>query len=840
MKKRLFLLVLSLVAVGLAGCAGGGDSSGTPSEDSSEHVHTFATNWSYDSNTHWHASTCGHDVKSDEAPHTLTAYDDNTYESCSCGYRHDLITSLEAPKNLTYTEGVLSFEAVENAARYEVTISYGDESEPSILTLVDTTYSLIRHKAGELTVSVRANAGDIFSDATSLTVNHTYIVQPTERFEAEDCVSNPDHISVDDRASGGKYAMGFNDCGQGIYFKYYSYVRESKAVVVAYSTAAVGSYMNLFVGNSKDPTRVLFDTDTGWFGDSGKVALTQVSVTFEAGWNDVYLFKNGNSQDYPEYGGWGQLDYVEVRSSLNVYNVEDITIPEITEYRYEAEGAKWHWANPDQRPNLFDGVGSHGYLGEQNAKGDGVTFTVNMEREGTYKLKLAAGCNAGQRYFDVTVNNELQNKLVKMGNDWNIIAEDDGFLVHLNKGLNTIDFSRGDNGDWSCIDYLKIEYVGAEAPEIGTVTNLAFADNTLTFTPVEGLGEYKVVLTKEDETLLDKSMYATSIEIPATIRGENITATVYAKNGFFTASEGASIVINPGYVLDKDMKLEAEDYIVGEQHLSNDALASGGAYGLGFDNCGEGMNYRYYAYEAGERVITIAYATGAAGSKMEMRVNQSQKVTAVFTENTGWFGDSHVFATVDITVTLAKGWNYLDLYKMGTKDDNPAWGGWAQIDYILIKGTGKSFDTSELDDLVCETYRLEAECGKYKLTGDGSTPGADGNNFSGYYLGCQDTPGDGVEFKFKIDAAGSYIISFYCGGDGSRNVAINVNGTAVTNPGEEIYTLTTGNGWNVVRGDEGFNASLNEGWNTLSLRRISNELGGGWICIDYVVISLVK
>ena len=35
-----------------------------------EHKHTYATEWSKDETNHWHAATCGHDVKKDEASHT--------------------------------------------------------------------------------------------------------------------------------------------------------------------------------------------------------------------------------------------------------------------------------------------------------------------------------------------------------------------------------------------------------------------------------------------------------------------------------------------------------------------------------------------------------------------------------------------------------------------------------------------------------------------------------------------------------------------------------------------------------------------------------------------------
>lgn len=57
------------------------------------HVHTFASTWSKDKTSHWHASTCGHDVKDAEAAHTFSEWaedpsdDTQDIRSCSvCGY----------------------------------------------------------------------------------------------------------------------------------------------------------------------------------------------------------------------------------------------------------------------------------------------------------------------------------------------------------------------------------------------------------------------------------------------------------------------------------------------------------------------------------------------------------------------------------------------------------------------------------------------------------------------------------------------------------------------------------------------------------------------------------
>ena len=64
------------------------------------HDHTFASGWTYDENKHWHASTCGHDVKSDEGNHNLsnwntdleptTTQEGKESRTCSiCGYKEE-------------------------------------------------------------------------------------------------------------------------------------------------------------------------------------------------------------------------------------------------------------------------------------------------------------------------------------------------------------------------------------------------------------------------------------------------------------------------------------------------------------------------------------------------------------------------------------------------------------------------------------------------------------------------------------------------------------------------------------------------------------------------------
>ncbi len=59
------------------------------------HEHSFSSEWSYDSETHWHGSTCGHKVRADESEHFIGA--DGACVS-NCGYQG------EPPHQHTFSE----------------------------------------------------------------------------------------------------------------------------------------------------------------------------------------------------------------------------------------------------------------------------------------------------------------------------------------------------------------------------------------------------------------------------------------------------------------------------------------------------------------------------------------------------------------------------------------------------------------------------------------------------------------------------------------------------------------------------------------------------------------
>lgn len=108
MKIRNLALSFSALFL-LAGCDNDAPKSNDGDDEtgrvSGEHTHTFDSWWEYDENTHWHESTCGHDVKGDEAEHTFDegvvtepTFEINGYKTfkCTvCGYSY---TGEETPR----------------------------------------------------------------------------------------------------------------------------------------------------------------------------------------------------------------------------------------------------------------------------------------------------------------------------------------------------------------------------------------------------------------------------------------------------------------------------------------------------------------------------------------------------------------------------------------------------------------------------------------------------------------------------------------------------------------------------------------------------------------------
>ncbi len=314
----------------------------------------------------------------------------------------------------------------------------------------------------DLKKDVAAHAFVVAKDGLSKSCECGYtvdcIVDVDVLIEAEDAVLNPNHISIDESAHGGKYALNFNDCGQGMYYRYYAHEAGERTVEVAYATGVDYSYMTMFV-NGQNGVKVAFDEVNGWFGDAKTMSIATVKINVVEGWNEIYLIKNGTADD--NYGGYAQIDYINIKGTNNDYTGRTFDRT-VNTYKFECEIAEWHWANASQRPAAFGEKFSLGYaLGEMNAAGDGVKFTFTAQSTGTYKVRLAYG-QGGDVQINVLINGTLVNENTPLTNGtggWDDVKLDNsGITIDLVAGQTyTIDFQQA--GAWYVPDYLLLELV---------------------------------------------------------------------------------------------------------------------------------------------------------------------------------------------------------------------------------------------------------------------------------------------------------------------------------------------------------------------------------------------
>ena len=376
----------------------------------------------------------------------------------------------------------------------------------------------------------------------------------------------------------------------------------------------------------------------------------------------------------------------------------------------------------------------------------------------------------------------------------------------------------------------------SEEPPLTTLdapTNLQVTDGVLTFTAVENAIDYTVIVKQNDVIKYQKSTVATTMDFnPIGLYGGHYIVSVIARNGGIE-SEPASLEFKMLHV-DNDERLEAELALLDrDRNWSDDALASNGAYGLAFDDCGQGMYFRYFAFEAGNRDVTVTYSTGMAGSYMTLFANgQNFKVT--YSENTNWFGDSHQTADVKIEdVPIVAGWNELYLIKNGTSSDDPQWGGYAQVDYITIEGTKKSFDLDSFD-MVSRSYKLEAEMAHWHWANGGQRPANWGDAFSlGFGLGEMNAEGDGCRFMIEIKEAGTYAIRPCIGGNGDGSKTLSVS---IDYGDEAVRSFGAASNWNVpvLADNDIYRVELSAGLHNIDLIR-----NGNWFTLDYLLLERI-
>lgn len=906
-------------------------------------AHTFSAQLTYvDGTGHFYPAICEHtDERSGFSEHSLVASEDGASKSCVCGYTEVLITELATPQNLAYDDFIVTFDAVEYADAYKVEFVSGSTVVATYST-AGTTLDLKTNRVpyGTYTIKVTATRGTIAGAAAELSDVHVLTYDGDTVIEAETATLTGKHFVEDAAAHGGGYADGIKDCGQGLYFRYYAYEAGEREMDIMYATAEPNSYMGVYVGGTRQRS-ARFKENTGLFDENKTTAKVTVKITLEEGWNEIYLIKDGSSNDEPAWGGNAQIDYIVIHGTNKAFDDSDFDIAADT-YKLEAEAAEWHWANEDQRPAYWQADGfSLGYgLGEILAEGDGVTFRFKVNDSGAYAIQLAWSGKSGGAKVKVTINDgtPFDHTLSGGTDNWKgVVPDTDAITVNIAAGeWFVIDFAAAsdtDAGDWWCADYLlltkidhmhefteqrtteaylmseatctqaaKYYYSCAHCDEAGNATfdygrpnghsyattltnddpdghyyaatcehttekkdfeahtlvddadgnvrtcacgysvpmvdaldtpaNLAFGTtiNTLTFDAVPNAKQYVIDVYIGNSNVETTTITTTSFDLSTLVDPGRYTVKVKAKCVEILSDE-ATLDVNV-LVVDGDVIIEAEDCVLNSDHISVDSRAHGGGYVLGIDNCGQGLYIRYFAYEAGERDVDIAYATGSAGSYMGAYVNGERQASAVFSESTGWFGDNGgVTAIATVSLSFAQGWNEIILMKDGKSTDSPQYGGWAQIDYIKVYGTGKGFDVDT--DKSADSYKLEAELAKGHHSAANKAPITSDGFSSNYAWGDMNAEGDGVTFRFKVSETGTYKLTFAYSGGSNVNVDITVNG------GDAISRVWTGN-------DNFASTALDEAVASVELTAgewieidVSRRADSSWYCLDYLLVTKV-
>jgi len=376
--------------------------------------------------------------------------------------------------------------------------------------------------------------------------------------------------------------------------------------------------------------------------------------------------------------------------------------------------------------------------------------------------------------------------------------------------------------------------------------NLQFVNGVISFDEVSGAEAYEIEITKEDAIVFNSTIDTTSYDTDGLgLEGSNTLSVVAVSNN--GRSEAATLEIEV-LIPEQDVILEAENGLIGfgdknNSTFRNNDLAHGGAYAGGIDNCGQGVHFEYYSYIAGVHDFEVYYTTGVIGSYHNIYVNGENQATAVYEENTGWGGiGSYNAAEVTVSISLNVGWNTIDIIKDGTSSDNPSYGGWAELDYFVIKGTGEEYNP---DDFIMgnPVYKLEGELGtQIKWNGDAwttSNPAAYSENASNHYIqGNIDAVGDGIEWHFSAPKTGTYRVELAYAHANTEGETFATFTTSEDRTPIVMNLPVTNLGWgNPVVNSSTVDITLNAGDNFIYCKKGE---GSQSFQVDYITLSLIE
>ncbi len=316
---------------------------------------------------------------------------------CACGS-----VQLDAV-NLSYSDGVLSFDPVENADGYNIVILHGEEVVYEDI-IKDTAIDVqMLGVAGNLTVKVNAYKGDNKGEVATLDFVQLSVFEDVV-LEAEDFLANfgtgkaQSNFRNNTLAHKGAYVGGIDDAGQGVYINFLCPMAGTYEFEAHYCTDMPTALNDVWV-NGEYQAQFVFTEKTGWGGDKFDAATAKVSITLEKGWNTISVMKNGDASN--NWGSYAELDYFVIKGNGQSYNVDDLAAfgQRPAAYRLEAEMASPRRKNPTsglyecKNPAIVNDA-THQYsngflLGGLDSNYDGAEWHFNSPVKARYQVKIA-------------------------------------------------------------------------------------------------------------------------------------------------------------------------------------------------------------------------------------------------------------------------------------------------------------------------------------------------------------------------------------------------------------------------------------------------------------------
>lgn len=323
----------------------------------------------------------------------------------ACGCSGDDSVKLDKPTNIAFEDGILSYDAVENAEGYDVIFKHGEDVvyEDRIADTAIDVESL--GLGGTITVTVSAYKGEVKGEA----LDYTFVALSTFGevvFEAEDYLANFGTGTRDgcfrnnSLAHKGAYVGGIDDAGQGVYINYLCPVAGTYDFTAYYTTDMAPAHNDVWV-NGSFSAKFDFTEKTGWGGTGVyDAAPATVKITLLKGWNTISVMKNGDEKD--NYGSFAELDYFVLKGNGEKYNMDDLLSYGVRPESYilEAEmgsprkkmGSGIMGCKNPSIQNHGSYTFSNGFLmGAITSKYEGVEWHFNSPVKAKYRIRICYG-----------------------------------------------------------------------------------------------------------------------------------------------------------------------------------------------------------------------------------------------------------------------------------------------------------------------------------------------------------------------------------------------------------------------------------------------------------------